>query len=291
MNLTLRMNGLMAYAIEDDTIDALLVAGKHGGGPSGHHSHGGDHHTPALLIPLEAIKPLSGSATPDFIFDAGSGQYGVWQLTGVVVHVRPDGKAPAGHVVFRTDGTGEKPDGQNDDSLYWLPSIRRACETDTTFRPDCLPPGLNPHLVNSAVRMADGKVVAMWATADAKTQVFAFDLPPGSSLSMKDYQQALADGVAWTLPPAHFVEILLTADAQPTRSIFLRGAANESVVANICNNATTIDGQSVFDPKAVVTHFGLFYDIVEPPPSTHARRLPSANPLTTKTNRCPGSSG
>jgi hypothetical protein len=290
MDFTLKISGLVAYAIHDDTIDALLLASREVGGSHGHAGHGADAHVPALVIPLEAVRQRSATDAPDVVFDAGAGQYGVWYLTGAVVHVRPDGKAPSGHVVFRTDGGGQTPSG-NDDSLFWLPSIRKAAEVECDFRADCLPPGANPALVSAAVRVLDGRVAAMWATGEAKTQVFDFELPTGSQLPMKEYKQALADGIAWTQPSTTFIEILLVCDdGRPTRRIILKSEGAGELVANVCNHANSVGGGSIFDPSPRVTHFGLFYDLVEPPPSSDARRLPTAVPLTTRTNRCPGSS-
>ena len=292
----IQISGLIAYAIQEkeQKIDALILASRdmpHGGHAGNHeHEHAHDIHVPLLILPIGAVKKEVGSAASDYVFEAGTDEYGAWRLEDTIVHVRPDGKPPRGKVIFSTAPGGEIPTYADEGSLHWVPKVSKAADMECTFRDDCLPPDLNAELVTGAVRMADGAAAAMWSSIDARTEVFTFEKPKGSTLEMKDYIQALADGLEWTLFAEKFVEIQLQhAREGTTRSIFVKLECL-GITIQITNKSATVDGTPVFEDSRLASHFGMFYDIVEPPPGAMARRLPRRKGTLTKANRCPGAS-
>ena len=291
MKVSIQLSGLIAYATTESTIDALILASREGHGHGGHDHHG-DVHVPLLIMPLSAVRPGKGSAASDYIFDAGGEEYGAWRLTDTIVTAVLDRKKPSGEVSFKKSGTGKIPTYANEGSLYWLPSIAKAADMACTFRRDCLPPYLNPKLVTAAVRMADGTAQSMWTSLEARTQVFKFVSPPGAKGGLPPYEQALADGITWTLLPQKSLEIRLKpVKGRGSRSIFLKVTNAPDVLVTLSNKAATLDGVPAFEPNPLVSHFDMFYDVVTPEPQGNNRRLPRGAGVTTKTNRCPGSAG
>lgn len=315
IELRITFSGLMAYVIEDKKIDVLILASReHSGSVGGHHPHA-DLHTPALLLPMHRLK--KGSSGPDMVVDAGidAQEYGVWLLKDSFCEVRLDDKAPSGKVYYRQDPSNKPiPDDCNQDSLFWLANVSKAAMMECKYRPECLPPHPNPHFVTAAARIEDGSVVAYWSTPDAKTQIFRFrpprdseessncdphghatPLPEWEESATTVYRQALADGIHWTVHAEKHVDILLhsLAGARMRAITIVPIESNQLVVkAAVSNKPSTVGGKPPFGAGAnEISHFGLYYDMVEPAPPLMSRRLPGIVGVSTRDSRCPGSTG
>jgi hypothetical protein len=313
------LSGLMTYALKEQQIDALIPAEpgcepcagadhdaspghSHNQGPSQGRSHGhdptnpGDAHFPAIVLPLDALD--AGTAAPDQVFDSGPDEHGLWKLDGSIVDIWIDGKPPEPSLQYCNKATGEKPDDDGSDAgdLHWLADMKKACGFACELDPACFPPQCNRQLVRAVVRLLEGKAEAFWANEEMKKQVYHFDSPvKKSNVHMPPYEQALADGILWTLDFADAVEVRLTSIADSSvRSIYIprKPSTTPRIVAGaVSNKPSTIDGASVVEPQESVGHFALYYNLFRPLAGTVARRVPKIPGVSTKTVRCPGSAG
>jgi hypothetical protein len=291
------LSGLMAYALGDDRIDAIVPADKTlNPGDHHHQAHPGDAHFPVLVLPLDALD--AGTTAPDHVFDAGPVECGLWKIAGNIVDIWLDGKPPVAGLHYTQVETGTTPTekGKDPADLHWLADIKKACGLQAAFRPECFPPQLSTQVVKTLVRLVEGKAEAYWSSEKVKEHVYEFQTPfKGSNVHIDPYVQALADGIIWTLAFDDAAEIRLTSiDGGALRSIYVpkQVAIREIVEGAISSKPATVDGQSVVELREdSVSHFDSFYDLLRPLPGVAARRIPKRLGDTTKTIRCPGASG